>query len=340
MRLTLKEKWTTIPIFKVSGGGGQTRFTIGAYDVNVLGYYQELGGQYERLGDENSGVIWYRNPRFLGKRLELFMSLWSITRSETVYEDLGRKNKIESALLVEREKASVSLEKEWTSWLRVGAGLEFNMDKCDPNLIGVTDPSMVSQILADHEEETTALIPGTVIKLGRIDHNNYRVDGVLFEHRLQSTGSALGSSTQFTSNDVQLLGYRTLFADSTLALRLGAGVSDTRSSQYCYFLGGLDRIRGFEAGRFYGRNYWLGNLEMRVPLIDQPLYVIQATGFADALSVSLDRRDLDDVTAASTGLGLRLIAPTVFRLVLRLDYAVPLKSDGMQPLSFGIQQFF
>jgi outer membrane protein assembly factor BamA len=105
-------------------------------------------------------------------------------------------------------------------------------------------------------------------------------------------------------------------------------------------LGGLDKIRGFEASRFYGRNFWLGNIEFRIPVLDKPLYVVQFTGFTDSLGVSLNKDALREYTAASAGIGHRFVAPTVYRLVLRADYAVPFKNQGEQPLSFGIQQFF
>ena len=37
--------------------------------------------------------------------------------------------------------------------------------------------------------------------------------------------------------------------------------------QYNYFIGGLDRVRGYESSRFFGPNYWLTNFEYRIPFM-------------------------------------------------------------------------
>ncbi|NRA47398.1 MAG: hypothetical protein HRU09_20810, partial [Oligoflexales bacterium] len=100
LTITVDERWTTIPIFKYSSGGGTSQLIIGTYDINVFGNYLELGGQYERTGDKNSGVVWYRNKRFLGKRLELFLNLWSVARERTLIGDRDNKTIIKNGTLL------------------------------------------------------------------------------------------------------------------------------------------------------------------------------------------------------------------------------------------------
>jgi len=340
LRIELEERWTTIPIAKFSSGGGVNRYTLGAYDVHVLGRYLELGGQYERLGSENSGVVWLRQPRLFNQRLELFLSLWDITRAETVYADLGKSNKIEGGLLVKRKRASVALEKEWLWWLKLGLILDYNRDTCSPNLLDTDEPAMRSEILANHERETTAVLPGVSLRIGRLNHSGFLIDGVLFEHKTQVNNQAVGGTSNFSLNETSLVAFKTGPSRSTLALRLGAGWTDSETAQYYFFLGGLDRIRGYEAGRFYGRSYWTANTEYRQPFLERPLYILQGTGFVDALGIAHRQSEVDEITAASVGAGIRLIAPKIYRLTLRLDYARGIVQGGTQPINFGIQQFF
>jgi len=340
LTIEVEERWTTIPIFKLSAGGGTLKFTAGAYDVNAFGRYLEVGGQYERLGNENSGVVWLRQPRLLGQRLELFVSLWDITRAETIYRDLGRSGEVEGGLLLRRQRASLSLEKEWTRWLRAGLLADYNRDRCDPNLLATDDETQRSAILADHKQMTTAVLPGLSVRLGRLNHNVFLTDGVLLDHRSQMSSAALGATDSFHINETSLQGFMTGPKRSTFALRGGIGWTNTQVTQYYFFLGGLDRIRGYEAGRFYGTGYWLINAEARLPLTERPHFVLQGAAFSDAASVGMARSDLEHVTAASAGVGLRVIAPKIYRLVLRMDYAHGLVSKTTQPLSFGIQQFF
>jgi outer membrane protein assembly factor BamA len=124
------------------------------------------------------------------------------------------------------------------------------------------------------------------------------------------------------------------------AQRFLAGTTSTQILQYWYYLGGLDRIRGFHDNRFAGRYHWLSNSEIRVPVFRRPSYIIQSVGFLDLTSVGENFKDLDSLTASSLGAGIRLILPKLYRFVIRMDYAKPIKKDDDMNISFGVQQFF
>lgn len=57
LRFQVLERWTILPVFKGSSGGGVNQLIVDLYDINVLGRYLEMGAQYERLGPTNSGVV-------------------------------------------------------------------------------------------------------------------------------------------------------------------------------------------------------------------------------------------------------------------------------------------
>ncbi|MEK7748341.1 MAG: POTRA domain-containing protein [Nitrospirota bacterium] len=85
LTLRVEERWTTIPIFRVASGGETTSTIVGLYDINALGRYIELGGQYENLNGRHGGVVWFRNPRFLDQRLRIGGDFWLLTRNRDLY---------------------------------------------------------------------------------------------------------------------------------------------------------------------------------------------------------------------------------------------------------------
>ena len=82
-----QDRWTTIPILKFSAGGGTAQTTVGVYDPNIFGKYFMLGAQYERLGDTNSGVAWYKNEWFGGERLTTDLQVWRQNRVRILYDN-------------------------------------------------------------------------------------------------------------------------------------------------------------------------------------------------------------------------------------------------------------
>ncbi|MFK7827367.1 MAG: BamA/TamA family outer membrane protein [Oligoflexales bacterium] len=337
LTITVDERWTTIPIFKYSSGGGATQLIIGSYDINVFGRYLELGGQYERIRDKNSGVLWYRNRRFLGKRLELFLNLWSVARERTLYNIWGKENSVEGGYMLLRKRGVVFLEKEWTWWLKTGIGLQINHDEFTSDFSPNVDE------VADYQgmpENANILLVNFKAKLGRLDYNSYLIDGLEMSSNFEISSKGLGSDLQFFRLEEELKWFKSLPFRSTIGARVGLGISTVNSEPYMYYLGGLDRIRGFKESRFRAKNYWMNNFEYRIPSWKSRWFVLQHIFFYDSIGIALSDHDLAEQSAASLGMGLRVISPKIYRLVLRIDYAKPIHKDDENPISFGVQQFF
>ena len=337
LTITVDERWTTIPIFKYSSGGGASQLILGSYDINVFGRYLELGGQYERIGEKNSGVVWYRNKRFLGERLELFLNLWSVARERILYNIWGKENQVEGGYMLLRRRGVAFIEKEWLWWLRTGFGVQANQDEFTEDFSPEVDE------VVDYKgmpENTNIVMMTFNAKVGRLDYNSYLIDGIEWSSNLEVSSKSLGSDLDFYRLEEELKWFSSLPLNSTIGAKLGLGVSTVDSEPYLYYLGGLDRIRGFKESRFRARNYWLTNFEYRIPSWKSRWLVLQHVFFYDAIGIALDERDLAQQSAASVGLGLRVISPKIYRLVLRIDYAHPIHKDDETPISFGVQQFF
>ena len=347
LKLTFDERWTILPAFKFGQGGGLTQFVVGLYDVNVMGRYLELGAQYDRLGYSdtfydgggaaNSYVVWFRDPRFLDTFLWVGADFWSVKRMRTLYDDRGQA---QGGFLLDRTMFVLRMEQEIDWWLRAGLNLELMGDEFSSQFIPEDRQQLQRDNFGGLPESGTAYIVRLMGKLGRIDQDDYTYDGTLFVQSLAHSDRLWGADLRFTQIESELRWYKTLPWRSNVALRLGAGVSNTTQIQHLFYLGGLDRIRGFVDSRFRGSQYWSANAEWRVAPYVSRWLVLQPTAFIDAGTTADTIRGLGQVQAATAGLGLRIISPKIYRFVMRFDYAFPLVNDVDAAFSFGAQQFF
>ena len=333
-----EDRWTTIPIAKFSSGGGVTQAILGVYDPNILGKNLEAGGQYERLGETNSGVVWFRNRRLFGSFLFLDLQAWNINRLRTKYVPEAVKPKIKAGFLHKRTKFYIGLQKELKDWLKFGILAERHDDKFSNNY--VSDKVRRERLDSSLPPETRFLFYGANLELGGIDVKDFLYDGALARLEYRHANAISSGVKDFDQFDLSLQYFKSLPFRATFGERVLAGVTRTDAVQYWYYLGGLDRIRGFSDNRFAGRYYWLSNTELRVPFLRTGWFFLQNILFYDVAAIGEKSADLDQPNAASVGLGLRLIAPKIYRLVARLDIARPVLRQDEMGVSFGVQQFF
>lgn len=337
--IKVHERWTTIPILKFSSGGGVNQITAGLFDPNVFGRYLELGGQYERLGDTNSGVIWLKKPRLFGKNQGIDIQLWSTNRLRTLYQQKSEQPIISSGFLQTRNKLYLDFFREFRRYVIGNIFYEYNKDSFSRDELSdeVKLKSQDTTLPTDSEYHFL----GFGLKFGQVNFDNYKVDGVLLKTSTRYGLSQTKKLENFLSGDIDFLFYKTIKLNSiSLAQRLKIGYTTSSSEQYLNYLGGLDRVRGFSDNRFFGKNFWLSNSEIRMPFYQNNWFVAQAVTFVDITAVADSIEKLNEVTGASIGGGLRLFLPKVYRFVVRLDYAQPIIKEDELNFSFGVQQFF
>ncbi len=69
-----QDSWTTQPQFNVSSEGGQTTFSAGFEEINLLGYGKDLSYFYKNNVDGVAHQVGYSDPQFLNTRLRLSSS--------------------------------------------------------------------------------------------------------------------------------------------------------------------------------------------------------------------------------------------------------------------------
>ncbi|MBK9040942.1 MAG: BamA/TamA family outer membrane protein [Bdellovibrionales bacterium] len=339
LRIAVIEKWTTIPILKLNSGGGVSQYTIGVYDPNILGEFLEAGAQYENLGGASSGVVWFKNPRLFGKPQGIDLQYWNTRRIRIKYDQDKSDPEIKRGFLHEREKVYADYFRDISSKVTLRFSLEYNKDSFSTEIL----PDSVIHKNGPNlslPPSTELLISKVGLEVGDIVGEPQALSGQSIGAHFGYANSLDSSADPFVQIDLSFHLFKSILPRWQLAQRLIAGVTSTQVLQYWYYLGGLDRIRGFADNRFAGSHFAVSNSETRYLMFEKPSYFIQGVGFVDFGAVGDEASEMTKVKAASLGAGLRLILPKFYRFIVRLDYAKPiLKSDTMN-WSFGVQQFF
>ncbi|SMF25239.1 BamA/TamA family outer membrane protein [Pseudobacteriovorax antillogorgiicola] len=332
-----KDRWTTIPIAKFNSGGGVQQLILGVYDPNIAGSYLEAGAQLERLEDMNSGVIWFKAPHLMGSRFSLNLQLWNTNRMRTFYDQKSSGPEEIDGYLQTRKQLVIILSHEVSEYLSWTAGVERHQDFF--SLDYVTDEVIVARGAAPLPQNTDLAKFSLGLQLGRMDYGEYLVDGLQANIDSSIFEGTSSDRNKFVQMELGLHYSKTISGQHTFAQRFLWGRTDAQDQQYRFYLGGLDRIRGFVDNRFSSDNFWLSNTEFRYLTARWTHILLQGTVFTDILSTA-EGGEGDGVTAASAGFGLRFIAPRIYRFVGRIDYAATLRKTDEQHVSFGVQQFF
>lgn len=317
--VTLSEKWTTIPIVKLRSGGGVTAYTLGLYDPNLLGRYLEAGAQYENHEGTHSGVVWFRDPRFLGTRTLLGGDAWLTHR---LREDFAGETS-RGWHGERRVRLHLFAEPEVREGIVPHVGLEWLDDTLASDLLEL--PSELSPTRRPGLA-SRSLVANFGLRLGTIDTDLEMQEGWTLEPRADA--SLTGPS--FLRESVEARGFLRAASRLNFGARVFWGTGSQRSEFHDWRIGGLEQVRGLPDNFLLGDQAWFTNIEARATVWRGDFLRVQTVAFADAGGVpGVDRR-------ASLGAGLRILSPKLYRLVLRLDWA-----HGFQGgLSGGLQQFF
>lgn len=333
--IRVDERWTLIPFGTFAAGGGAFSLTTGLYDINLLGRYIELGGQYQHFAGTNSFAVWASDPRFLGRRLRLSGTAAQTNRINVFYRDDGD---LEGGHLQLRRSASAALTYEWVRWLRTGVSLSYVDDRYSTDLL--SDELVELELQRGLPSPAHYLTAGVTVSLGRLDADDFLRKGFTVGWGASAARRGLASNLDYLDQGVGLVGFLILPLRANFGVRAGLGTTSVDRPEYEYFVGGLNILRGFRHRRFRGSHYWYANAELRVPSVATRWLVVQHVGFLDSAGVGADSGAFAQLDGMAGGVGLRILSPKIFSLIARFDYAWSLVGDGRSALSFGAGQFF
>lgn len=334
--IKLKEKWTTIPVFKFNSGGGVQQTTIGLFDPNVFGRRIELGAQYESLAGAPSIVFWNKVPRLFETGFFTDFQIWRTQRPRLKYDPGAEGASLISALLQKSSRNYLAIGYEWNPVFKTSLGLENQDDSFSTErLPEETLNKVVGQTIP--EESQVHFLSGK-IEFGNLKTLRHNLIGSLASATYKHGFSSSGNQPDFHKFLAESVFYK-LENNFIFATRLQFGTTNTERIQHRNYLGGFESIRGFVDNRFSAKTFWLLNLESRYFLIEKDSYVVQASAFADLIGID-EENEIENLHAASLGVGTRVVLPLFYRLTMRFDYAVPVIKSDTQKISFGVQQFF
>jgi outer membrane protein assembly factor BamA len=342
--IQVDEKWTTIPVLRGDYGGGTPLTVVGVYDINALGRLLTVGGEMRKYGDAPPGfVIFGRDPRNSGGRNFFGAEYWREIRVRQFYDDQGVETGVlETDATLTRFIASTPFTRDFTSrasfaW-RYGLDLEFHNDsapkfKPDPEYTG-TETSPEDLDLSKSKKQTRLL---ATLVYDDVDINQMEMDGLRTKIRLGPNISA-GKNYSLAEFDGFYFHMAPFGINTASHLFLGQATLNAPSTQY--FLGGFDSVRGLPDGIAYGTRFAFFNFEMRKIAWKRKYLWLQPVIFTDAGNAVNDWNTWSDHIRSSAGVGIRLSVPQVYRLILRIDYAVSTDGSGTRGFTAGMNQFF
>ncbi len=341
LTLRLRNKLSTLPVFKFKRGGGASLLTVGLYEVNFLDRLLEVGGQYERFNGKPGFVTWFRHPYLLSRRNRFGTELYVHTLNLPLLTDKG----VEEAYFDNKEtRWNARLQRELHESFR--AGLEVGVYRNDfVRDDGAPEKASRNAAFAQgttlRSGRTVSLTPS--VSVGRLDRERHFVFGHEATAQAELAHRALGSQFGFVKAQLMASGGWRLPRSWNVVYQARLGSKTGRDFQHKFYLGGLDTTRGFLDRQFRGEHMWLANIEARPTLVDRPAWVLQGGLFTD-LAKTWDARNFgvegfgDPIF--SYGVGARLILPRVYRAILRLDLARTQRPIRQYGVNFGLQQFF
>jgi len=339
--LHLKNKFSTIPIIKYKRGGGASQTTAGLYEVNFLNRLLEVGGQYERLNQNNGLALWFRHPYLFSRKNHVGTEIYVHALDLPLLTAEGN----EEAFLENKEvRWNARVQRELSDRLRAGVELSLYQNDLaldNSSTENVQKNNLFVQRRPLHSGRTVSLTPR--LTLGRLNRDRHYVTGNEIYIQAELAHRSLGSQFDFAKGLIGATGGARATERLNLTYQFKMGSKTGREFQHKFYLGGLDTVRGFLDRQFRGEHMWLLNLEARPTLVERPLWVLQGNIFTD-LSKTWDARNFGvdgfGEPFVSYGAGIRVILPKVYSAIIRLDLARTQQPIRQVGLNFGIQQFF
>ena len=342
MFIELSEKWTLIPVIRGSIGGGTPLIVYGMYDTHSFGRLLTLGGEVHTYGSsEPGGVLWMKFPKWIDGNYMLSFQLWKQNIDSTSF-DLDQ-NEI-GTLTTQWSGARVTfllpiIKTKDNSVFQTGFDYfikQYKKQIYSPNLDYL--PYYLDQYVLLYDSPTTTSNLRFKLLYDNVSIDKNLFDGLRVDSSLGGLFDKIIDKKSALNFDTEVYYYKLFPKDFNLATHLKFGFSGSKYFSNMTSLGGFDSIRGYKDGFMYGNKYGYLNLELRKILYKTQLIHLQGVLFSDIGTASLSSKDLVSNFEFSYGLGLKILVPSVYRMIFRFDYAIG--RHGNQGLAIGTADFF
>jgi len=344
VELSLKDRWTLLPVLGVRRGGGRTTSRVGLVDHNALGQLFSVYGEIssnadipfvpQKPDDRFGSLVYVRVPRAFGSRITPMVQ-WS--RDFLDFSSFGS-----SPHLYDRNRREVRVEAryELTDLLSTTAGIAFQRDQYAASSLSQSPGALPPS------GNTTWLSAG--VQIGMVQESLSMSEGTQLDLTLsRAQAGVLGSGSSVSAVAATLRSFTILGGGTDLGGQITARATIGTSDAFLFRAGGLREIRGFPDSYFQGKQLVNGNLELRRDVLRTGFGIDaigQAAAFVDFGWVGQRANAVAGVPytgpVASAGIGLRWIPIPFARAVGRIDVAMGVYPERRFDISLGGQQFF
>jgi outer membrane protein assembly factor BamA len=338
---TIEENFTIIPGLRIAtANDGSFAYRISAFEFNLLGNNQLIGGFYEKNVFDSYGGF-YEHPFLFSDKLGIGINYQDITTQEPVFFDDGEKNYRFNSRNLE---AKLIFSFDFNNEAELGAILvKENYRFEEENLI----PGRPTALNADK------LLYRAAYRFVDLDIDYQYIDGVKSEftgqyiQQLDADAAGQEFLNNFLSLRNDLMYYKKIGANGNWAnrFRLAGTIGNEESPFAPFTLDNQLNIRGVGNTVDRGTASIVLNTEYRHTFYEKGWFVVQGNAFVDAGTWRKPGEDFSQLFDGSSarlypGVGLRFIHKRIFNAVFRLDYGFGMGAEATNSLVFGIGQYF
>ena len=347
--LEFDEKWTLLPYVLFGSGGGVSYYLLGFFDTNFIGRFYTLNFTYGCKNENCSTYLFFRNPNVFGYPFNIVTYL---TFENNIFNKYNDQRIVTGTFTNHKNNINMFSDFKINSSFMLGLGFVYTSIYTDDKGISESENKTNKVNNFNLPKKIDAFALQTRLTIGKINHDNLKSDGLILTTIFDSTvGIAKELKNNYNAISNNLLYYNSnlkigsfqlpLPSQSYLAIRANISINTSEIETMHYYIGGLDKIRGFYDGEFSGNFSWFSNIELRIPSYINQYIALQHALFSDTGYASTNLNELfSNKIGLSIGTGIRIIPLKVNRVALRFDLAYTLNPFNTYGFSFGLLQFF
>jgi len=341
---TIVENFTIIPGVRVSTANNDedVAFRLSAFEFNLFGRNQIIGGFYARDVFDSYGFFW-EAPFLFSNKFGLGVNYQDNVTFEPIFINDDIDNGNDYRFQNRTFQAFLSYEFNFHNRAELGfliGDQDYELDEADEEQVDILE-------LPNQLDATNFSITGEY-EFNDLDIFYQYTTGYRNQTNAQyvfnSGGDGFIEDAFVLTNDFEY--FARIGERGNWANRVRLSYTSNDDSPFAPFaLDNQINIRGVGNKVDRGTASIVINTEYRHTLYEKDWFVIQSNAFIDAGTWRTPGNDLDQLVEGDAvrffpGLGIRFIHKRIFNAVIRLDYGFGIGNNSTNGLVFGIGQFF
>lgn len=340
LKYTVVENFTIIPGLRVSQANNDEdiAFRVSAFEFNLLGRNQIIGGFYSRDVFDSYGLFW-EAPFLFSNKFGFGVNYQDNITFEPIFisdnDDEGTDYRFQNKAF----QAFLSYEFNFHNRAEFGFLIGDQEYEIEDNQI---NPGLPNDL------EATNFSIASEYEYNDLDIDYQYISGIRNQTNVQyifnSGGDGFLEDAFVGTNDLEY--FLRIGKRGNLANRLRLSFTSNEDSPFAPFaLDNQINIRGVGNTVDRGTASIVINTEYRYTLYEKDWFVVQSNTFIDAGTWRTPGNDFDQLVEGEAirfnpGVGIRFIHKRIFNAVIRLDYGFGTGENSNSGFVFGIGQFF